>query len=57
MDIKIVRKIADIPAGDWNKVFPEAGENYYFLKTLDESNLSQFSFYYILVYEDRKSVV
>ncbi len=51
MDIKIVRKIADIPAGDWNKVFPEAGENYYFLKTLDESNLSQFSFYYILVYD------
>ncbi|MCX5668921.1 MAG: GNAT family N-acetyltransferase [Candidatus Omnitrophica bacterium] len=48
---KIVRKIEEIPLQDWNKVFPKALENYYFFKNLDESNLSQFSFFYILVYD------
>ncbi len=49
--VKIARKIAEIPAGDWDRVFPATGENYYFLKTLEESNLLQFSFFYILVYD------
>ena len=49
--VKIARKIEDIPVADWNKLMPEAGENYYFFKTLDESGMSQFSFFYILVYD------
>lgn len=47
----VKRRIAEIPAGDWNKVFPDVLEGYDFFRTLDESNLEQFSFYYIMVYE------
>ncbi len=49
--VKIARKIEDIPVADWNKLMPATGENYYFFKTLDESGMSQFSFFYILVYD------
>ncbi|MDD5072620.1 MAG: GNAT family N-acetyltransferase [Candidatus Omnitrophica bacterium] len=50
-NVKIARKIEEIPVGDWNKLMPAAGENYFFLKTLDESKMPQFSFFYILVYD------
>jgi len=50
IELKIVRKIEELPIGDWNKVFPNVVENYYFFKTLDESNLSQFKFFYLLAY-------
>ena len=53
---KVARKITDIPVGDWNSVFPDVLESYNFFKTLDESGLEQFSFYYIMVY-DRKTPV
>ncbi len=52
LKIKIVRKIEEISAQDWHRAFPNAVENYYFFKTLDESNLPQFSFFYILVYDN-----
>jgi len=48
---KVVKRIADIPADDWKRVFPDVLENYDFFNTLDESNLGQFFFYYIMVYE------
>ena len=53
---RIVRKISEIPAEEWIKVFPAVMESYYFFKTLDESNFEQFSFYYILVYDKDKLV-
>ncbi len=49
---KITGNIKDIPPQDWDKVFPETLEGHYFLKTLNESLSDQFSFFYILVYED-----
>ncbi|MDP2941230.1 MAG: GNAT family N-acetyltransferase [Candidatus Omnitrophota bacterium] len=52
LQIKITRKIADIPAQDWYSVFPKALENYYFFKSLDESAFEQFTFFYILVYDN-----
>ncbi|MFH1199413.1 MAG: GNAT family N-acetyltransferase [Candidatus Omnitrophota bacterium] len=54
--IKISKKIEELPAGDWNKIFPPALENYFFFKTLDESGLKQFSFFYILIYENNAPV-
>ena len=48
---KVARRIEEFPAQDWNKVFPETLENYFFCKTLDESHFDQFSFFYIMVYE------
>ncbi len=47
----VFRKIEEIPLDDWNQVYPDVLEGYPFFKTLDESNLKQFQFYYILVYE------
>ena len=51
---KVVRKIEEISPEEWNQAFPQVLENYYFFKTLDESNFHQFSFYYILVYDHNK---
>ena len=56
LKIKIVRKIEEIPAEDWDKVFPNVLESYDLFKTLDESDFGQFTFYYIMVY-DRKMPV
>lgn len=53
---QVFRKIDQIPAEDWNRVFPNVLEGYQFFKSLDQSNFQQFSFYYILVY-DRETLV
>jgi predicted N-acyltransferase len=50
---KVAKKITEIPAGEWNKVFPDVLESYDFFRTLDESHLEQFSFYYIMVYDHK----
>ena len=48
---RVTRRISEIPEGDWNRVFPDVLESYDFFKTLDESHLDQFSFYYIMAYD------
>lgn len=48
---KVVRKIKEIPIDEWKRVFPDVLENYEFFRTLDDSKLLQFSFYYIMVYD------
>jgi len=53
---RITRKIADISNDEFKRIFPHVPENYYFLKTLDESNFDQFVFYYILIYKDNQLV-
>lgn len=53
---KVAGRISEIPAEDWNKVFPNVLESYGLFKTLDESRFGQFTFYYIMVY-DRKTPV
>ncbi len=53
---RVIKKIEEVSAEEWNKIFPRVPEGYYFLKTLDESNFDQFSFYYVLVYE-RKQLI
>jgi len=53
---RVVKKITDILADDWNKVYPDVLESYNFYKTLDEIRLDQFSLFYIAVY-DRKTPV
>ncbi|MDD5174072.1 MAG: GNAT family N-acetyltransferase [Candidatus Omnitrophota bacterium] len=53
---RVVKKITDIPADDWNKVYPKVLEGYDFYKTLDEIGMDQFSLFYIAVY-DRKTPV
>ena len=58
MDLKtrVTRKIEDIPQEDWEAVFPNILESYNFFKSLDESKIEQFSFYYIMVYSGSLAV-
>ncbi len=56
LKIRIVRRIEEIPPQEWISVFPEVLENYYFFKALDESNFDQFSFFYIIVYDDNTAI-
>jgi predicted N-acyltransferase len=56
LTIKITRKIEQIPSQEWGRVYPDILESYYFFKTIDESNFSGFSFYYILVYKESSLV-
>ena len=52
----VTKKIGDIPRKDWDSVFPKVIEGYDFYKTLDESQFEQFSFYYIVVYDNESAV-
>ncbi|MDD5422501.1 MAG: GNAT family N-acetyltransferase [Candidatus Omnitrophica bacterium] len=54
--IKVTRKISEIPAHDWKKVYPDVLENYDFFRTIDSSGITQFSFYYIIVYDKNHPV-
>ena len=53
---KVVSRIEEIPVQDWESVFPKVTENYYLFKSLDESHLEQFSFYYIIAYDNAIAV-
>lgn len=48
---KVAGKITDIPADDWNKVYPDILESYDFYRTLDGAGLDQFTMTYIVVYD------
>lgn len=49
--IKLSRKISEFSPHEWNKVFPPVLENYYFSKAIDEAGFTQFSFFYLMVYD------
>ena len=53
---RVARKITEIPADDWNKVYPDILESYNFYKTLDEAGLGQFTLFYIVVYVRKNPV-
>lgn len=53
---RVTRRIEDIPREDWESVFPNVLEGYDFFRSLDESKLEQFAFYYIIVYDGEKAV-
>ncbi len=53
---KVLRKIEEISPEEWNSVFPDVLEGYHFFKTLEQSRFDQFSFRYILVYDNKTLV-
>lgn len=53
---RVVSRVDQIPQSDWDAVYPNILESYDFFKTIDDSCLDQFSFFYIMVY-DRKTPV
>ena len=56
MRAEFIDTINNISVQEWNAVFPNVLEGYYFSKTLDESGVDQFTFCYIVVYEGEKIV-
>jgi hypothetical protein len=53
---KVTRRISEIPARDWNGVFPKTMEGYDLFKTMDDAGSDQFSLYYVIAYENRVPV-
>lgn len=53
---KIIRKVEEVSPEDWSRVFPDILESYYFFRAIDESSFCEFSFYYILVYNNTSLV-
>lgn len=54
---KILDSISLIPRKDWDDIFGDIPEGYMFFKTLEESKLSEFSFYYLVLYQDRSPLL
>jgi predicted N-acyltransferase len=48
---EIVDSVAKIKRDDWDSVFGDIPEGYQFYKTLEESGLEDFAFYYIALYQ------
>lgn len=46
---QIVDSLSRVPRGDWERIFSDVPEGYEFYKTLEESRLEGFSFYYLLL--------
>jgi len=53
---KIITDITKISIEEWSRVYPQVLESYSFFKTLQESSLEQFEWYYILVYDAEELV-
>jgi predicted N-acyltransferase len=48
---QIIDSVTKIKKDDWNLVFQDTPEGYQFYKTLEDSKLGEFSFYYITLYQ------
>ncbi len=48
---KVVGSADDIPRADWDRLFSGVCEGYGFFKSLEESGLKCFEFYYVLIYK------
>lgn len=49
---KILDSVVKIKRGEWDAIFADIPEGYGFYKTLEESKLKEFSFYYIIIYKE-----
>jgi hypothetical protein len=50
---KILNSVIQIDRSEWDLIFGDIPEGYDFFKTLEESNLKEFSFSYALIYEGK----
>jgi predicted N-acyltransferase len=53
INYRIVDSISKIKKQEWDELFGNIPEGYNFYKTLEESGLNEFSFYYMLICRDR----
>ncbi len=54
---KIVTSVSDIERSQWELLFGRIPESYGFYQTLETSHLEGFSFYYLLLYQDRDLIL
>lgn len=54
---KIFSSIIDIPQDQWLSVWPNPGESYNFYLCQEKANLTEFQFFYLVVYCDDKVVL
>lgn len=52
INYKIVDSVVKIKKEEWDFIFGDISEGYQFYKTLEESSLVEFKFYYIVLYRD-----
>lgn len=57
INYKIFDNINKIDKADWDCVFGEIPESYAFYKVLENSQLSEFKFYYLVAYDDNKAIL
>ncbi|MFA5160026.1 MAG: GNAT family N-acetyltransferase [Candidatus Omnitrophota bacterium] len=53
---EIITDITRVSPEAWSRVYPQVFESYHFFKTLQESGLEQFEWYYVLVYDAEELV-
>lgn len=56
IEYKIFDSIRQIDRLDWDRIFGNMPEGYAFYKTLEEANLEDFSFHYVVLYQNRQIV-
>ncbi len=57
LKFKILDNIDKISRKDWDVVFGEIPESYSFYRALENSDLAEFSFYYLVIYRDDEIVL
>lgn len=54
---RILDSVTKVKKDDWDSIFGDIPEGYQFYKTLEESGLEDFAFYYIVLYQDNKVIL
>ncbi|MFA5144131.1 MAG: GNAT family N-acetyltransferase [Candidatus Omnitrophota bacterium] len=54
---RVLTSIKDINKSEWNAVFGDLPEGYDFYRTLEESGLEQFCFFYIIFHRDKRTLL
>jgi len=57
VNYKIIENIDKIAKKDWDSVFGDIPESYTFYRTLENSELNDFKFYYLVIYHDNEIVL
>ncbi len=56
-EFKICDSVSSIPRHDWDRVFRDVPEGYAFYKTIEESHLEEFGFFYALLYKNGRLIL
>jgi len=54
VEFKLLNSVNQITRPEWDRIFGDIPESYAFYKSLEESKLEEFSFYYAVLYKDKR---